>query len=211
MKIPSLDPGDRLCDGSGHAIQHSPRSKPARLALVALLLAASATVASDATRQEQQNNLRTMASETLTQLYRRQPAAQDVIKRAAGYAVFSNVGMKVLVAGTGKGQGVAVDNKTGKETFMKMLEVQAGLGFGLKKYRLVWVFEDRAAFNKFITTGRELGGQATFSAKAVGKGGGVAGAASVDKGVWLYQLTDKGLAAEVTVRASKYYKDPELN
>lgn len=211
MNTQSLHADARWCDRSGHAMHPRHRSIPRRFALVALLFAAFAGIASAATKEEQQRALRAMASETLTQLYRYQPEARGVIERAAGYAVFSNFGMKLLVAGTGKGQGVAVNNKTGKETFMKMLEVQAGLGFGLKKFRLVWVFENQAAFDKFVATGRELGGQASFTAKAAGKGGGVAGAASVDEGVWLYQLNDKGLAAEITVKASKYYKDAELN
>lgn len=211
MEIQSLHAATRLVDQPCDSSHTSRRSTPRRLALITLLFAAFAGMASAATKEEQQRELRAMASETLMQLYRTQPEARDVIKRAAGYAVFSNFGMKVLVAGTGKGKGVAINNKTRQETFMKMLEVQAGLGFGLKRYRLVWVFEDQAAFDKFVTTGRELGGQASFSAKAAGKGGGVAGAASVDKGVWLYQLTDKGLAAEITVKASKYYKDAELN
>ncbi|HEY0320048.1 MAG TPA: hypothetical protein VGC66_03680 [Pyrinomonadaceae bacterium] len=30
-------------------------------------------------------------------------------------------------------------------------------------------------------------------------------------GFWMYQLTDKGLAAKITVKSSKYYKDDELN
>jgi hypothetical protein len=29
-----------------------------------------------------------------------------------------------------------------KETFMKMIELQAGFGVGIKKFRLVWVFEN---------------------------------------------------------------------
>lgn len=210
MNIQTLHAVAPSCDRLGDA-HHGHRPKPGRLALIALLLMAFAGMASAATREEQQEDLRAMARETLTQLYQHQPEARGVIEGAAGYAVFSNFGMKLLVAGTGKGKGIAFNNASGQETFMKMLEVQAGLGFGLKRYRLVWVFEDQAAFDKFITTGRELGGQATFSAKAAGKGGGVAGAASVDEGVWLYQLTDKGLAAEITVKASKYYKDAELN
>ena len=71
-------------------------------------------------------------------------------RKAAGYAVFSNFGMKILVAGR-KGQGVAVD-KAGKEVFMKAVEVQAGLGMGIKKFRLIWVFETRAALDRFISS-----------------------------------------------------------
>jgi hypothetical protein len=29
--------------------------------------------------------------------------------------------------------------------------------------------------------------------------------------VWLYQLTDEGLAAELTAKETKYYKDDDLN
>ena len=29
-----------------------------------------------------------------------------------------------------------------EETFMKMIELQAGFGIGIKKFRLVWVFEN---------------------------------------------------------------------
>lgn len=43
------------------------------------------------------------------------------------------------------------------------------------------------------------------------KGGAMAGAASVSDGVWMYQLTDKGLAAEVTAKSTKYSKDDNLN
>ena len=37
------------------------------------------------------------------------------------------------------------------------------------------------------------------------------GAVSVSPGVWLYQLTDDGLALEATVKGAKYYKDDALN
>jgi lipid-binding SYLF domain-containing protein len=94
---------------------------------------------------------------------------------------------------------------------MKAVEVQAGLGMGIKKFRLIWVFETRAALDRFIQQGWQLGGQAGYTAKASGKGSGLAGAAAVEPGVWLYQLTDDGLAAEITVKGSRYYKDDDLN
>jgi hypothetical protein len=39
----------------------------------------------------------------------------------------------------------------------------------------------------------------------------MAGAVSVSDGVWMYQLTDKGLAAEITAKSTKYFKDDDLN
>lgn len=181
------------------------------IALIAAFLANVEVASAQTPVAEEKAELVTMSAVTLEELYREQPAARAVIARSAGYAVFSSFGAKLGIAGTGKGKGLATNNKTKQQTFMKMLELQAGLGFGIKKYRLVWVFESQDAFDAFITTGRQIGGQAAFSAKTSKDGSAAAGAASVDAGVWLYQLTDKGLAAEITVKASKYFKDKDLN
>jgi hypothetical protein len=40
---------------------------------------------------------------------------------------------------------------------------------------------------------------------------GVAGAVAISKDIWLYQLTDNGLAVELTAKGTKYYKDDDLN
>jgi hypothetical protein len=46
----------------------------------------------------------------------------------------------------------------------------------------------------------------------VGEGGGdLAGAISVDVDILLYQLTEEGLALELTAKGTKYYKDDQLN
>ncbi len=39
----------------------------------------------------------------------------------------------------------------------------------------------------------------------------MSGAASVSDGVWMYEMTEKGLAAEITVKSTKYCKDDDLN
>ena len=87
--------------------------------------------------EQQMADIRKMADITLERLYKTQPSAKEAVKRAAGYAVFSNFGMKILFAGGGSGKGLAVNNTTGNATFMKMIEIQAGLGMGIKKFRLV--------------------------------------------------------------------------
>jgi lipid-binding SYLF domain-containing protein len=92
-----------------------------------------------------------------------------------------------------------------------LLSVQAGLGFGIKKFRLVWVFETPAAFDTFVNSGWELGAQATAAVKLKGQGAWAAGAMSISPGVWVYQLTDKGLALELTAKGTKYFKDDALN
>jgi lipid-binding SYLF domain-containing protein len=162
-------------------------------------------------RADKQKKIRKMAQDTLQRLYAAKPSAKSKVQGAAGYAVFSDLGVKILLAGSGKGHGIAVNNGTRQETFMKMLEVQAGLGVGVDKFRVVFVFDTQKAFDNFVNSGWQFGEQASLAAKTDDKGGALAGAASVSDGVWMYQLTDKGLAAEITVKSSKYSKDDDLN
>ncbi len=164
-----------------------------------------------ATKQEKQKEVQKVSRETLAQLYKAQPSAKKAVEGAAGYATFSNFGMKIFLLGSGSGSGMAVDNKTKKATYMKMIEVQAGLGIGVKKFRVVFVFDTQKALSDFINSGWEFGGQTTAAAKAGDQGAALAGAVSVAPGVWMYQLTDTGLAAEITGKGTKYYKDSDLN
>jgi len=180
--------------------------------VAALALAVVAPgIAAGADKAKEQAEVRKAGQDALAALYKVQPSARKAVEAAAGYAAFSNFGMKILLAGGGTGKGIAVNNKTKAVTYMKMAEVQAGLGFGVKKFQLVWVFETDAALNNFVNSGWEFGGQATAAAKAGDKGGSYQGAISVSPGVWLYQLTGSGLALELTAKGTKYYKDDDLN
>lgn len=161
--------------------------------------------------EKERNKIRKAVNQTLSKLYEVQPSAKPAIQKAAGYAVFNNTGMKILVTGGGRGKGIAVDNSTGKETFMKMIEIQAGLGMGIKKFNVIFVFEKGAVLNDFVESGWQFGGQATAAAKSGEEGEAFAGAVSVSPGVWIYQLTDEGLALELTAKGTKYYKDDDLN
>ena len=151
------------------------------------------------------------SEQTMTRLYRLEPHAKELVAQAAGYATFSNFGMKIFIAGGGSGSGVVIRKNSQKPVFMKMVEVQAGLGVGIKSFTVVFVFESERALNGFIHSGWEFGGQATAAAKYEQKGGAYAGATNVADGVWMYQLTDNGLAAEITAKGTKYYQDSDLN
>jgi len=182
----------------------------ALVAAVLCVLAVGAVAADD--KEEEKTEIRKMAQDSLQRLYSAQPAARKAVQNAAGYAVFSNTGIKILFAGSGKGKGVAVNNKTKSETFMNMFELQGGLGFGVKKFTVVFVFTNEKALNGFVNSGWQFGGQASAAAKSSPeKGGALQGATSVSEGIYMYQLTDKGLAAEITMKGTKYSKDNDLN
>ena len=182
-----------------------------KLALVIAFLLVASGIALAATKEQERAEVRKAAREALAAVYKLQPSARKAVESAAGYASFSNFGMKILFAGSGKGEGIAVNNKTKTTTYMKMLELQAGLGFGVKKFQIVWVFETEKALNDFVNSGWEFGGQATAAAKAGDKGTAYQGAVAVAPGVWIYQVTEAGLAIELTAKGTKYYKDSDLN
>ena len=182
------------------------------LTLLSMTFAVGSVWAQDqASKEQQRADIRNAAKEVLSDLYQKQPKAKQGIQKAAGYGVFRNFGMKILLAGGGRGKGIIVNNNTGDETFMRMVEVQAGFGMGVKKFDVVFVFENETVLAEFVESGWELGGQGTAAATSGDEGVEFAQAISVKPGIWMYQLTDKGLALELTGKGTKYYKDKDLN
>ena len=157
------------------------------------------------------HQVREMAQDALANLYEVAPGARLGVERAAGYAVFSTFGVKLFFAGGTSGKGVVVNEWTQRQTFMKMVQVQGGLGFGVSKSRLIFVFTTEQALKNFINQGWEFGGGVNVAAMAGGQGGMFSGAASVAPGVYLYQLTDTGLAATLSVSGTKFFRDSDLN
>ncbi|MDP2879098.1 MAG: hypothetical protein Q8N74_06190 [Sulfuricella sp.] len=160
---------------------------------------------------EQRNEIRKMRKEALAQLYKVHPAARASIQKAAGYAVFSNVGVNLIFFSAAGGSGVAHDNRSGKDIYMKMISGGIGLGLGVKDFRGVFVFANHDAFKQFVESGWEASAQADAAAKSGEKGGAAAGAITVAPGVNLYQLTENGLALQATIQGTKYYQDDDLN
>ena len=160
---------------------------------------------------QERYRIKEMAQEALSTLYEIQPGARYAIEHAAGYGVFSTFGIKIFFAGGTTGKGFVFNNRTQRYTYMKMLQVQGGLGLGISKNRVIWVFETQKALNDFINLGWDFGAKASAAAMVQNQGGMFSGAISVAPGVYLYQLTESGLAAELTVTGTKYLKDTDLN
>ncbi len=160
---------------------------------------------------EQRASVRELANETLAQLYQQYPDARRRIQRSAGYAVFSNFGLKVLFMGSATGEGIAVNHATRRETFMRMVELQPGYGFGVQRFRLVFVFETPQAFDQFVYSGWEFGANAMAAAQTSTQQMGNQMGVSISPGVLMYQLSDQGAIVGVSITGAKYYPDPNLN
>lgn len=160
--------------------------------------------------QEKRQAVNDMRTKVLIELYKLKPQTRAMIAQAPGYAVFSNANVNIIFASFGGGYGVVRNNKTGRDTYMKMGEVGVGLGLGVKDFRAVFIFHDTITMNDFINSGWEFGAHADAAAKASDKGGAVGGEILIDN-ITIYQLTESGLALQATIKGTKYWKDGDLN
>lgn len=161
--------------------------------------------------QEDRDEILKMKKETLALLLKDNVEAQMLMNRAYGYAVFSNVGVNVILFSAEGGYGVAHNNLTGENIYMKMVSAGAGFGFGLKDFRAVFIFENRKVFENFVNYGWEANAQADVAVKAENKGAAVNAAITVAPGIKLYKITKNGVALQATIQGTKYWKDDRLN
>lgn len=180
---------------------------------IVLLLATAllALPAAAETPAERRAEIKKRSAEILSRLYKVHPAAKGQVAKAHGYAVFSNLGINLFLISAAGGNGLAHDNKSGQDIYMKMVSAGVGLGLGVKDFRGIFVFDNEKAFRQFVDSGWEAGAHADAVAKAGKDGGALEGAVTVAPGVRLYQLTENGLALELTIQGTKYFKDGDLN
>jgi lipid-binding SYLF domain-containing protein len=185
-------------------------AKVSSYSLLMVLIFGGCATTTGTSPQEKRQAVLSMKNDVLSELYKIRPQAKSEIAAAPGYAVFSNANVNIIFISFGGGYGVVQDNKTGKQTYMKMGEAGVGLGLGVKDFRAIFIFNNRSTMEKFVTSGWEFGGHADAAAKASDKGAAVGGEALVDN-ITIYQITESGLALQATVKGTKYWKDDELN
>lgn len=186
------------------------------LAAIALLPhAATAGLFGKDDADEERAEIQEIRDEVLARLYKEKPGTEEMIAEAEGYAVFSNRGINLLLVSTANGKGLAHDNTTGTDTYMKMFSAGGGIGAGVKKFSAVFVFHDRSAFEQFVDKGWNFSGQAdaaaTTDAEEEAEAGSLETAVGLSEGVSVYQFTEKGLALQATLQGTKYWKDDDLN
>lgn len=181
-----------------------------RLLLVAALLFSPFSAFAAKTADAQRADARKMRDDVLQEIYKENPIVKDKVKKAAGYAVFSNIGINLILASFAGGHGVVVD-RGGHETFMKMGSAGLGLGLGVKDFRALFIFNDKEKLTTFIEKGWDFSGQVDAAAKSDNKGAAVAAAGTIMPGVEVYQLTKNGLALQATLQGTKYWRDKDLN
>ncbi len=181
------------------------------VATAALLFCVGCTSIKGYTVQDKQDYVLKMRNEALRDLYEKDPGAKEHITKSAGYAVFSNAAVKLFFLGTGSGFGVACDNATRDNTYMRMFSGGIGLGLGVKDYRMVIVFDKKEDLDQFIEEGWDFSGSAEASAKRYDDGISLSVAKSANFNITIYTMTKAGLSLEAMLEGTKFWKVDELN
>jgi len=147
-----------------------------------------------------------MAEETLAKLFAEKPDAKELYDSAAGYAVFDNFKVALLVSGGGGG-GVAGDKASGARTYMKMGTGGVGVGLGGQSYQVVFLFETADRLNRFVEKGWQADAAANAAAGTTGKNA----VSSFTQGLAVFQFTNKGLMAQADISGTKFWKAKKLN
>jgi lipid-binding SYLF domain-containing protein len=178
-----------------------------------LFTLASPLTAARKSADEKRDEIRAMHDEVLAELYKLNPDARAKVRNAAGYAVFSNVGINLVLASFAGGEGVEVEKGllSNTETYMKMGSAGVGIGLGVKDFRAVFVFSSKDKLRTFVESGWDFSGQADAAAKSDKKGAAASGAGNLAEGVEVFQITKNGLALQATLQGTKYWKDKDLN
>ena len=170
--------------------------------LMLMLIAAPAL----ANPEEKRTKIDEKAAQALETLFSKSEKAESLFAQSYGYAVFDNIKVAVGISGSG-GKGVAVIRESDDRTYMNMGSGGIGLGLGGQAYQVVFLFQDKQTFRKFV----DSGWQAEASATASAANKGVNAASTFVNGLAIYQLTEAGLMAAADITGTKYWKADKLN
>lgn len=187
------------------------RKKFFQLILFALVLMTASSALAKETPDQLRAKLDDMSGQVLTRMYEKYPSSKKAVQYSYAYCTISASGVKLGILGDDHGRGVVVNNDTGKKIYVKMKEVSAGVNFGAKEYDLLFVIQNKEAWERFISGNIKFGTEVSAQASDGVNGDTFANATTIAKGVWVYQLDKKGLAVELSFKGAKISPYKNLN
>ena len=183
----------------------------AAFAAIALILPTISSLSAEESwkslkRESKRMKIDETAQETLDSLFESSGKAKLLFENSYGWAVFDNLKLAFGFSGGG-GNGVATARESGEKTYMKMGTAGIGIGLGVNKYQVVFLFQDSRTFFNFVNKGW----QADATASAVAGETGAEAKTDFSNGMAIYQITDKGLMAFADIAGTKYWKNKKLN
>jgi hypothetical protein len=93
------------------------------------------------------------ARDARAEMVKADPSLARRIEAAAGWAAFGSTGDSLFARRRGDALGIAHDNRTGKETPIRVNVADTDRAMGLQRYRGLFVFDDAAVFTQFVRGG----------------------------------------------------------
>lgn len=152
-----------------------------------------------------------MSVEVLQKMYAKYPDAERAVRNSYAYCTISSSSVNWGFLGSDRGRGLAYNQETGKKIYVKMSEVKLGLSVGAKEYDLLFIIQNQAAWDKFISGNIKFGSEVSAQASDGVTGDTFANATVIANGVWVYQLDKKGLAVELSFKGARITPYKTLN
>jgi lipid-binding SYLF domain-containing protein len=153
--------------------------------------------------EEEIQEARDEANQTLAEMKQRDAGIQKFIDGAYGYAIFPSVGKGGLIVGGTSGDGWVFEKgrPVGRAGLTK---VSVGAQAGGERFSQIIFFEDATSLNRFKRGDFELGAQLT----AVALERGATTRAGYTEGMAIFTMTKTGLMAEASVGGQKFSFEP---
>jgi len=178
------------------------------LALVCVLFFVSACSSMSVTEREtKRSGLDEMAEAAIAGLIEQDPAIQQELESAPGYAVANMKLTKVPIVGAGGGEGVFVNKKTNKRTYFTVKRLDIGGGWGVRSFKLLIVVKTQEILDKLDKDIWEF--QAGVEA-SVGTAAAEGSSGALNEGFSVHVLSDGGASATVTARVIRIKVNSKL-
>ena len=152
-----------------------------------------------------------MSVEVLDKMYSKYPDSKNAVKNSYAYCTISSSSVNWGFFGSDRGRGLAYNQILDKKIYVKMNEMKLGASFGAKEYDLLFIIQNREAWDRFISGNIKFGTEISAQASDGVSGDTFANATAIANGVWVYQLDKKGLAVELSFKGAQIRPYKNLN
>jgi lipid-binding SYLF domain-containing protein len=166
--------------------------------LIASVLLAGCSTAPKTSSERMQ--LKDDADATLTRFKSTDPSLDSIVRNAAGYAVFPNIGKGGFIAGAAYGRGTVYEGNGSQIGYADIRQGSVGGTIGGESLAELIVFQTPEAFYKFKNSDFTFGANAT----AVALQAGAAAGTSFKDGVAVFMETKGGLMADASLSGQKF-------
>ncbi len=179
---------------------NTPRSLPALIVCLLVLFGSACSSIPVEERAQKREDINRAAQETIDRMVEREPELREKVDASLGYFVAEISAATAAVIGGGSGIGVLYDKQDSTRTYMNVRRYDLGPGLGVRKFRILLLFNDREGFEDF----RRGGWETTVGAETAAGAAGAIGVSELQRAerydFSVHFLTETGMHAALSIR-----------